>query len=99
MDNIPIEFRFEDMMERIKADPVVAVLALALTEVVTKQEEQDKVNSLAHRVLQEHAEQIQRLAESMNALSQGMIAITAAIQRSQINQQSPHMGFRGITIK
>lgn len=99
MDNIPIQFRFEEMLEKIRTDPVIAVLAIALNEVVTKQEEHDKVNALVHKVLQEHADQIQRLAESMNALSQGMIAITAAMQRTQMNHQTAPMGFRGITIK
>ena len=99
MDNLPIQFRFEEMLDRIKTDPIIAVLALALNEVVVKQAEQDRINSLVHDTLQKHSEQINRLAESMNSLSQAMITVTAALQRTHTGHHFSALPFRGIEFK
>lgn len=99
MDNLPIEFRFEEMLDRIKTDPIIAVLALALNEVVVKQAEQDRINSLVNNILQKHSEQINRLSECMNSLSQAMITVTAALQRTQTGHHFTSLPFRGIEIK
>lgn len=99
MDNLPFKFRFEEMLERIKTDPIVAVLALALNEVVTKQEEQDRINRLVHDTLQKQSEQINRLVESMTSLSQAMMAMTSALQKAQATHHVLFAHFRGIEIK
>lgn len=83
----------------MKSDPIISVLALALNDIAIRQAEQDKINELIHGVLQKNAKQITSLAESINSLSEGMVAVIASIQKLQTSQKLTSMPFRGIEIK
>lgn len=96
MDN---PLRFEEMIERIKSDPITAVLALTLNEIVKKYEAQDKINEVVHSIIKNHSDQISRLSEAIESLSQGMMACISSIQKLQTSNQNSFTPFRGIEIK
>ena len=91
--------QFEIVFEKIKNDPSIGILALAINDTINKQKEQENINSLVRNLLEKHTEQIDKLAESMMSLSQGMMIIAEAIQNVQSNKQGFSYPFKGIEIK